>query len=388
MDFEFSDEQKLFAETVRRFADDKLKDGALNRAHDLEYPWDIARLLAEQGFLGITLKAEDGGLGGTLMDAVIAIEQIALVCPKSADIVQAGNFGPIRTFAEYAAPEMKAKWLPRLLAGEMLISLGMSEPDAGSAVTELRTTAKEEGDHYILSGQKVFGTHSRDAEIYLVYVRFSPGLDGIGSIIVERGTPGFTVGEPSSFMSGEEWCPLYFDNARVPKENLLLGPGGFKRQISAFNAERIGNTARSLAVGRHAFNLARDYAIERKQFGRPLCEFQGLQWKFADMALKLEAAQLLLYKAAVGADASLPSASDTTLAKLACNLAGFEVASEAVQIMGGMGYSRETLAEYCMLRTKGWMIAGGTIEMMKNRMAEIIFDRRFGQRAPKASEGK
>lgn len=387
MDFTFTEEQQLFAETVRRFAEDKLKDGALKRAHDAEYPWEIAKLLSEQGLLGITLKPEDGGLGGTLMDAVIAIEQIALVCPKSADIVQAGNFGPIRTFAEYATPEQKAKWLPRLLAGEMLISLGMSEPDAGSAATELRTSAREDGDHYFLNGQKVFGTHSRDAEIYLVYVRFGPGLDGIGSVIVERGTPGFTVGEPGSFMSGEEWCPLYFQDARVPKANLLLGPGGFKRQIAAFNAERIGNTARSLAVGRHAFNLARQYAMDRKQFGRPLCEFQGLQWKFADMALKLEAAQLLLYKAAVGADEGLPSPADTTLAKLACNLAGFEVASEAVQIMGGMGYSRETLAEYCMLRTKGWMIAGGTVEMMKNRMAEIIFDRRFSQRAPKA-EGK
>jgi len=387
MDFEFTEEQKLFAETVRRFADDKLRDGALKRAHAPEYPWDIAELLAAQGLLGITLKPEDGGMGGTLMDAVIAIEQVALACPKSADIVQAGNFGPIRTFAEYATPAQKAKWLPDLLAGKMLISLGMSEPEAGSAATELRTTAREDGDHYVVSGQKVFGTHSRDAGIYLVYVRFGPGLDGIGSLIVERDTPGFTVGEPASFMSGEEWCPLYFDNARVPKENLLLGPGGFKRQIAAFNAERIGNTARSLAIGRHAFNLARDYALERRQFGRPLCEFQGLQWKFADMALKLEAAQLLLYKAAVGADAGLPSAADTTLAKLACNLAGFEVACEAVQVMGGMGYSRETLAEYCMLRTKGWMIAGGTVEMMKNRLAELIFGRRFSQRAPKAQEG-
>jgi alkylation response protein AidB-like acyl-CoA dehydrogenase len=385
MDFSLTEEQKLFAESVRRFALDKLKDGALKRAHSNEYPWEIARMLSEQGFLGITIKEEDGGMGGTLMDAVIAIEQLALVCPKSADIVQAGNFGAIRTFAEYASPEQKQKWLPDLLSGKMVISLGMSEPEAGSAATDLRTSAKEDGDYYVLNGQKVFGTHSRDASIYLIYCRFGPGLDGIGSIIVERDTPGFTVGEPSEFMSGEEWCPLYFENARVPKSNLLLGPGGFKRQILAFNAERIGNTARSLAIGRHAFNLAREYAIERKQFGRPLCEFQGLQWKFADMALKLEAAQLLLYKAAVGADTGLPSAYDTTLAKLACNQAGFEVACESVQIMGGMGYSRETLAEYCMLRTKGWMIAGGSVEMMKNRMAEFIFDRRFSQRAPKAS---
>ena len=386
MDFSLTEEQRLFAETVRRFAVDKLKDGALRRAHSKDYPWEIANMLAEQGLLGITIKAEDGGMGGTLMDAVIAIEQLALVCPKSADIVQAGNFGAIRTFAEYALPEQKKKWLPDLLSGKIVISLGMSEPDAGSAATDLKTSAKEDGDHYVLNGQKVFGTHSRDASLYLVYCRFGPGLDGIGSIIVERDTPGFTVGEPSEFMSGEEWCPLYFENACVPRSNLLLGPGGFKRQISAFNVERIGNTARSLAVGRHAYNLARQYALERKQFGRALCEFQGLQWKFADMALKLEAAQLLLYRAAVGADTGLPSAYDTTIAKLACNQAGFEVASEAVQIMGGMGYSRETLAEYCMLRTKGWMIAGGSIEMMKNRMAEFIFDRRFSQRAPRPTE--
>lgn len=385
MDFQLSEDQKLFADSVRRFATEKLKEGALKRAHDPGYPWDVAHMIARQGLIGITIRPEDGGLGGTLMDAVIAIEQMALICPKSADIIQAGNFGAIRTFAEYATPAQKAKWLPDLLSGKILISLGMTEPEAGSAATDLRTTAKQDGNHYVLSGQKIFGTHSRDASIYLVYVRFGPGMDGIGSIIVERGTPGFTVGEPSGFMSGEEWCPLYFDNARVPKENVLLGPGGFKRQIAAFNAERIGNTARSLAIGRHAYNLARDYASERRQFGRPLCEFQGLQWKFADMAMKLESAQLLLYKAAVGADTGLPSAYDTTLAKLACNQAGFEVACEAVQIMGGMGYSRETLAEYCMLRTKGWMIAGGSIEMMKNRMAEFIFDRRFSQRAAKVT---
>jgi alkylation response protein AidB-like acyl-CoA dehydrogenase len=141
-------------------------------------------------------------------------------------------------------------------------------------------------------------------------------------------------------------------------------------------------------MGRHAHNLARAYAMERTQFGRSLCEFQGLQWKFADMAVKLESAQLLLYKAAVNADNGLPSAQDTTIAKLACNVAGFEVASEAVQIMGGMGYSRETLAEYCMRRTKGWMIAGGTVEMMKNRLAEHIFERRFSQRPSKSTGGK
>ncbi len=383
MNFEFTEEQRMFAESVRRFAEAHLAADALKRAHNPRFPTEVAGLMAGQGLLGITIPVEDGGQGGSLMDAVIAIEQVASVCPRSADVVQVGNFGPIRTFAEYATPEQKKRFLPQLLAGRAVISLGMTEPEAGSAVTELRTAAKAEGDDIVLNGTKIFSTHSTDASVFLIYVRFGPGVDGIGSVLVERGTSGLTVGQPSGFMSGEEWSQLYFENCRIPAANVLLGPGGFKRQIAGFNVERIGNSARSLALGRFAYNLAREHATIRKQFGRPLCEFQGLQWKFADMALKLEAAQLLLYRAATNAEGRLPSAYETTVAKLACNQAGFEVANEAVQIMGGLGYSQESLAEYCMRRTRGWMIAGGSIEMMKNRMAETIFDRRFDQRAPK-----
>jgi alkylation response protein AidB-like acyl-CoA dehydrogenase len=378
MNFELSEEQQSFATSVRRFAEANLKDGALARAHDPHFPFETAKLLAAQGLLGISFSEEDGGAGGTLFDSVIAIEQIAAVCPRSADIVQAGNFGPIRTFVEYAAPEQKARWLPDLLAGNTCISLGMSEPDAGSAATELKTSATPDGDGYLINGSKVFGTHSPDAAIYLVYVRFGPGVGGIGSVIVERDTPGFTVGKPSAFMSGESWSQLYFENCRIPAENVLLGIGGFKKQISGFNVERLGNSSRSLALGRYAFNLAREHALIRKQFGRPLCEFQGLQWKFADMALKLDSAQMLLYRAANAE--GLPTPYNTAVAKLACNQAGFDVANEAVQIMGGLGYSQDSLAEYCMRRTRGWMIAGGSTEILKNRIAEDVFERKFDQR--------
>ncbi|SHK13298.1 hypothetical protein SAMN02745194_04251 [Roseomonas rosea] len=383
MDFNLTEDQRIFADSVRRFAEEHLAAGALERAHRPGFPYDVAQLMAQQGLLGITIPEKDGGQGGTLMDAVLAIEQVALVCPRSADVVQAGNFGPIRTFAEYATPEQKARWLPDLLAGKNAISLGMSEPEAGSAATELRTTARLDGDHYVVNGSKVFGTHSAEASLYLIYLRFGPGIDGIGSVLIERGTPGFTVGQPSRFLNGEEWSTLYFEDCRVPKENLLLGPGGFKKQIAAFNAERVGNTARSLAVGRYAFERAKEHAATRRQFGRTLSEFQGIQWKFAEMALKLESAQLLLYRAAVNADRGLPSPYETTLAKLACNQAGFDAANEAVQIMGGTGFSEESLVEYCMRRCRGWMIAGGSIEMMKNRLAEEVFGRRFSQRPPR-----
>lgn len=388
MNFTLSDEQQLFRESVQRFAERHLRDGAVARAHADAYPSDIARLLADQGLLGITIAEQDGGQGGTLMDAVLAIETIALVCPRSADVVQAGNFGAIRVLAEYGTPEQKRKHLSKLLAGDAVIAVAMSEPEAGSAVTDLQCAAAADGNGFRLSGTKVFTSHSLYAELFLVYARFGPGVDGIGSVLVERGAKGFTLGQPTRFLSGEQWCQLYFDGVYVGPEQVLLGKGGFKKQMAGFNVERIGNSARALALGRHAFELAREHALTRQQFGRPLCEFQGIQWKFADMKMQLDAAQLLLYRAASNADKGFPSAEETAIAKACCNRAGFEVASEALQVMGGTGYSEGTLAEYCFRRTRGWMIAGGSLEMMRNRIAEGVFGRRFSQRPPRPPAGE
>lgn len=377
---EHNEDQQAFADSIRAWASKHLAAGALDRAHDAHYSWDTAKLLADQGLLGLTIPQSDGGQGATLADAVIAIQELALICPKSADIVQAGNFGAIRTFAEYASAEQKSRYLPGLLDGSALIALGMSEPEAGSAVTEMRTTATEDGDHFVINGTKIWSTHSADATVYLVYVRFGPNVNDIGSVLIDRDTEGFTLGQPSAYMSGEVWSQLYFDNCRIPKTNVLLGPGGFKKQMSGFNVERIGNSARSIAIGRHAFNLARDHVNQREQFGRPLSEFQGLQWKFAEAAVALDAAQLLLNRAVTNAGGGLPSAYETAVAKLAANEAGFLAANTAMQAMGAMGYSTESLVEYCMRRTRGWMIAGGSTEVLKNRIAESVFGRRFSQR--------
>jgi len=246
MDFALSEEQAMFQDSVGRFARATLAAKALERAHSDAFPWDVARQLAAQGLLGITIPVEDGGHGGSLLDAVIAIEQVALACPKSADLVQAGNFGAIRTFAAYATPAQKGKYLPALLKGEAVISVAMTEPDAGSAVTELATRATRDGAGYRISGSKIFTTNSTEAALFLVYVRFGPGVSGIGSVLVERDAPGLTLGPASRFMNGESWQPLYFDGCFVPDENVLLPAGGFKRQIQGFNVERIGNAARSL----------------------------------------------------------------------------------------------------------------------------------------------
>lgn len=383
MDFQLSEEQRAFQDSVRAFAERHLAAGAVERAHADGFPWDVAKLMAEQGLLGIMLPEADGGQGGSLMDAVLAIEQVALVCPRSADVVQAGNFGAFRTFAEYASPWQKEKYFGPLLRGEAIAAVGMTEPDAGSALTDLKTHCVPDGDGFRLNGGKIFTTNSDDANVFVIYCRFGPGVGGIGSVLVERGMEGFTLGPHTKYMNDEIWRALYFDNVYIPKEMVLLGPGGFKRQIAGFNVERVGNTTRSLALGEYCFRQAKAHAETRMQFGRHLMEFQGLQWKFAEMRVALDGARLLLYRAAVNGGTGLPDAQEVAIAKYACNQAGWLASNESLQIMGGTGYSKDLLIEYCVRRCRGWMIAGGSLEILKNRIAEGVFGRNFGQRPPR-----
>lgn len=383
MDFSLPPELEEFRRSVEAFSAERLAPGAHARAHSADYPWDVAKLMAAQGLLGLTIPQEKGGQGAGLLAAITAIQAVAKGCPRSADVVQAGNFGAIRTFAEYATDEQRERYLPGLLAGETLIGLGMSEPEAGSAVTDLATTATPARDGFVVNGTKVFSTHSAEASVFLVYVRFGPGTGGIGSVLIERDSRGLTIGKPSEFMNGEHWCQLYFTDCFVPAGQVLLGEGGFKKQIGGFNVERLGNASRSIAVGRYAFDEAVTHLNQRHQFGRPLSEFQGLQWMFAEAAVRLESAQLLLQRAAAAGDRDgLPSAFDTAVAKYAANEAGFGAANVAMQGMGALGFSKESLVEYCFRRTRGWMIAGGSTEILKNRIAEHIFSRRFEQRKP------
>jgi len=383
MDFRFNEEHRLFRDGVAKFAKKHLAPEALERAHADGYPRDVAKLMAENGLLGITIPEDAGGLGGSLMDAVIAIETVAGFCPRSADVVQAGNFGAIRVLAEYGSDDQKSRFLAPLLAGDKLIAIGMTEPEAGSAVTDLKTTATAADGGYRVTGSKVFTTHSTEADVILAYVRFGPGVGGIGSVLIEKGADGFSLGQPVRYMGGDHWAQVYLEDVFVPEADVVLGAGGFKKQIAGFNVERIGNATRSLALGQLAFDTAVEHAKTRRQFGRALAEFQGLQWKMADARVALDAARLLLYRAAINADHGLPGAEETAIAKLACNRAGFQAADTAVQVMGATGYSEETLVEYCFRRTRGWMIAGGSMEMMQNRIAEAVFEERFSQRPPK-----
>jgi hypothetical protein len=301
-------------------------------------------------------------------------------------VVQAGNFGAFRTFAEYATPWQKERYFGPLLRGEAIAAVGMTEPEAGSALTELTTRCTPDGAGYRLNGAKIFTTNSDEASVFVVYCRFGPGVGGIGSVLVERGAEGLALGPHTRYMNDEVWRALYFDNVRIPPEMVLLGPGGFKKQIAGFNVERVGNTARSLALGEYCFGQAKAHAETRRQFGRPLMEFQGLQWKFAEMRVALDGARLLLYRAAVNGGTGLPDAQEVAIAKYACNQAGWMAANESMQVMGGTGYSKDLLVEYCVRRCRGWMIAGGSTEILKNRIAEGVFGRPFPQRPPKPAD--
>ncbi|UOF91162.1 acyl-CoA dehydrogenase [Fodinisporobacter ferrooxydans] len=384
MDFQLTNEQKELQKFARDLAKAKFAEKAFTWDEKGEPPFEHAKILAHHGLLGITVPEEDGGAGGTLFDALLVMEAVAQICPHTADMIQVGNFGGIRQLAAYGSPALKKRILPTILGGEKMISAAMSEPDAGSASTDLRTTARIDGDKVVINGSKIFNTNGPFNSYYVVWVRFGNDVRSSGAILVERGAPGFTVGKLERHMSGEAHCALYFDNCEVPVENILVREDGFRKLFPVFNIERLGNAIRSLSLAQAAFDMAVEHAKVRRQFDRPLCEFQGLQWKFAEMKIKLEAARLMIYRAAANAEKQPPTAMDTAMAKAFANQSAFEVVNEALQIFGGYGYSTEYPIEYLFRRIRGWMIAGGTIEILKNKIAEGIFERSFSQRPPKA----
>jgi alkylation response protein AidB-like acyl-CoA dehydrogenase len=374
MDFELSDEQRMLVEVAEQFA--KSLDTDLGPD---EYPWHVVRAFADAGLTGIAIPEEDGGQGGTLLDSVLAIQAVARVHPRAADMLQATNFGAMRHIAAFGTPEQKENYLAPVLRGEALVTVGMSETEAGSAVSDLRTTARLEGDVVVLNGTKLYNSDGPYATHHVVWARFGEGMPGIGAVIVPTDAPGFTHGKKERFISGEAHCTLILEECRVPAGNVLLWEDGFKRMLQQFNIERLGNASRSLGYGERAFALAVEHALRREQFGRPIAEFQGLQWRFADLKVQLDSARMLLYRAA-SEPGGVPTAIDTAIAKLACNEVGFRAADAALQVFGGLGFSTESELGYLFTRTRGWMIAGGSVEILRNRIAESVFDRRFRQR--------
>jgi alkylation response protein AidB-like acyl-CoA dehydrogenase len=260
----------------------------------------------------------------------------------------------------------------------------MSEPEAGSALTDLTTSAVLEGDRVILNGQKRWCSGAGYAEAYVVYCRLSdaPGAKGIGAVLVEKDTPGFSFGKRDHHMGfrGVYSADMYFDKVSVPQDNVIVPAGGFSRLMEAFDLERCGNTTMSLAVAQSAFDYVLDYVQERRQFGKPVVDFQAVQLQLADMKMRLDAARLLLYRAVANAQQWLPSSNESAIAKCFANETVREVTSQAMQLMGGYGYSKEFPIEQKLRDGWGWGIAGGTIDIQKINIAASLAGRRFDQR--------
>ena len=385
MDFSLSAEQQMLQETARRFAQTELPAHATDIENNNAPPNLVLRKrFAEMGFMGINLPSAYGGAGLGHFEAVLILEELAKISVAVAFPVFEASFGPALAIAHFAPKALQQRILPQVCSGEMVVAISMSEPNAGTALTDLKTRGKLNGDKIILNGSKRWCSGGGHADAYVVYCRLSddPGAKGIGAVFVEKGTQGFTFGAPESHMGwrGIASADMFFDNAEVPVENIIVPAGGFKKLMEAFDLERCGNTTMSLACGQSAFDYALDYVQEREQFGKPIIEFQAVQLQIAQMKMKLDAARLLLYRAVNNAEQSLPSIADSSIAKCYANEIAREVAGAAVQLMGGYGYSKSYPMEQKMRDAWGWGIAGGSIDIQKVNIAAALTGKRFNQR--------
>ena len=385
MDFRLSEEQQALQAAAREFARGEMTavaEETEREARPLSRDW--VKRYAEMGFLGVNIPTRYGGLGLGNVDALLVLEEFAKISSAVAFPIFESVVGPVRALEHFADDALKDRVIPAVCRGEMMVAVAMSEPDAGTALTDLRTRAEVRGDRIVVNGAKRWCSGGGHSDAYLVYCRLSetPGAKGIGAVYVEGDTPGLTFGEQEQLMGfrGVPESDLYFDEVSVPADHLVVPAGGFPKLMRAFDLERCGNATMALGQAAAALDDALVWVQERRQFGKPIVEFQAVQLKLADMAMRVEAARLLVHRAAQNAEGGLPSVLDSSIAKVVSNEAAREVTSMGVQLMGGYGYSREYPMERRMRDAWGWGIAGGTIDIQKVNIASALVGRRFDQR--------
>lgn len=374
MSFELPSDISALVEAVRAFSAEHLAPGSLERSKDERFPRDVSQLLAGRGWSGI---ASSKGAGGGILPAVAALEAVARACPRSGDAFHQLNFGASLLLARHADSDRQRAVLQDMAEGRALVPIAITEDNAGAQAAATQTAVSGG----MLRGHKAYCSNSAEADAFVVYANFGNTVADIGAVLIERGRPGLRIHAAGAFMNGESWCRLEFDNIAIGEEDIIFSAGGFVAKAGFFDIEKLGNAARALGLGWCAYDLARAHALDRQQFGRPICEFQGIQWKVAEARLQLEAAQLMLYRAAHRADEGRLTGDESSMAKIHCNRAALAAGDMAVQVMGAAGYSDAALAEYCFRKARGHMINGGTIEMMLTRIAEAAFDRKFPQQA-------
>jgi acyl-CoA dehydrogenase len=385
MDFTLSDEQVALQEAARKYARERLPAVAQRVEESGEPPSHaLIREYAEMGFLGINVPEAYGGLGLGNLEALLVIEEFARISSAVAFPVFESCVGPVRAIERFGSEELKRRVVPAVCRGEKVVAVSMSEPAAGSALTDLTTRAERRGADVVLNGTKRWCSGGGHAEGYVVYCRMSddPGAKGIGAVFVDAGTPGLSFGKQEVMMGfrGVPSSDLYFDNCRVPAENVVVPAGGFKKLMEAFDLERCGNATMALGQAAGALDDVVVYVQEREQFGKPLVDFQAVQIRLAEMWIRVDAARLLIHRAAVNAQAGLPSIVESSVAKCFANEIAREVCGNAVQLMGAYGYSRDYPMERRLRDAWGWGIAGGAIDIQKINIASAMVGRRFDQR--------
>jgi len=367
---EFTPEQEMFRDMVRRIANEKIAPLAEEIEVKGHYPDELIVLLREQGLFGIPIPEEYGGAGHGILTSCLVTEELAKVCSNSAMIIANQELG-VTPILLAGNAEQKAKYLPLIASGENRISFALTEPEAGSDVSGIRTKAKRDGNEYIINGAKRFISCADVADLICVFVKTNSdaGHRGISAIVVDAHSPGITIGKREDKMGfrGFNACEIYFDDVHVPAENLLSGEGqGFRLAMQTLDKTRpiVGSMGLGLADG--CLNYAIKYSKERVQFGRPISNLQGLQFMMADMAILVEASRQLIYRAARAADTGDPEAAKlAAMSKCLATDTAMRVSTDAVQILGGSGYMRDYPLERRMREAKLLQIVEGTNQIQR-----------------------
>ena len=370
MNFGLTREQELVRQMVREFAVNEVKPIAAEIDETERFPMENVKKMAELGMMGIPFPKELGGAGGDVLSYIITVEELSKVCGTTGVIVSAHTSLCASLLYENGTPAQKEKYLIPLAKGEKIGAFGLTEPGAGTDAAGQQTTAVLDGDNYILNGSKIFITNGGVADTFIVFAMTdkSQGTRGISAFIVEKDFPGFSIGKKEDKLGirASSTTELIFENCVVPKENLIGKEGkGFGIAMKTLDGGRIGIAAQALGIAEGAYEEAVKYMKERKQFGRPLSAFQGLQWMIADMETKIEAAKLLVYKAAWLKQNKMPYSVDAAKAKLFAAEVAMDVTTKAVQIHGGYGYTKEYPVERMMRDAKITEIYEGTSEVQK-----------------------
>jgi alkylation response protein AidB-like acyl-CoA dehydrogenase len=374
-------EQVDIKRMIAEFAKKELAARAFAPESEEEYRARL-RKLAGQGLLGLTAPAEYGGGGLSYFDALLAVEEMARYDPRSAAEMHTNGTGTASHLWVLGTHEQQERWLRPICEGRMRCAIAMTEPEAGSEATAMKTTAIEDGDHYVLNGGKIFISGGHHADVFVTYARFGAGEGGknIGALIVERGTPGFSILRNDLNMAGELQAQLLFEECRVPKDSVLVTGNAFGRLIRIYNRNRVSGVAQALGMAQASYEEALEYSKLRRQFGRELADFQGLQWMLANMAIQLNAARAVLYQAAAEDDDKDLDPLQVSMAKVFVAESALRVCDMAIQLLGGYGYMEEAPVNHRYRRVRGTLIYGGTMQIHRNMIAGRILGRRNDQR--------